>query len=408
MPLRPPRRKLRARLAAGLGLAAMLAPGPARADGPANLDALLDGLLAPLGLPVGVLGAEGMLALLAGLCLLLGLLAGLVLGRRAAAPAAAPATGALPPAQAAEALAERLAQEQLAQQRRQAALHEFAQDFSAAMGGALDSIATTSEQLREAAGQVAAHAEMAHEALRDTAQEVAATAGRLEAFVTRGAQLSEALHGLTDTLRAVGDALAEEDAAHPAPAAVPATIAPDAAQPLPLLAADIALALDSMLATAGHLGAMLADTAAQLAEIARSAGASGEAARTALAASGTVASDCTQMTLEFATFLDSLERAGDRRQFDRYPTDLEAGLLLGTERRPVRVTDISRGGCALAGESELPLGTAVEIALPGLAAAVPARIARISHGSTGLMFRTHDPLAGVLEMLIVAPRRGAA
>jgi hypothetical protein len=110
----------------------------------------------------------------------------------------------------------------------------------------------------------------------------------------------------------------------------------------------------------------------------------------------------TGLGLELVTFLDGLARVGDRRRHDRYPTDLAADLVVHGRLRPVRVIDISRSGCAIAGDAGLAEGGIARLRLPGGVPEIEVQIARRLGALTGLEFLAEDPLAGVLETLIVA------
>jgi cellulose synthase (UDP-forming) len=73
------------------------------------------------------------------------------------------------------------------------------------------------------------------------------------------------------------------------------------------------------------------------------------------------------------------------RKEERFPLDEPAEYRLEGAARPCRVVDISVSGALLAEAGPAPVGTLLELALPGMGA-LPARVVRVTEGGLGVCF----------------------
>jgi hypothetical protein len=103
-------------------------------------------------------------------------------------------------------------------------------------------------------------------------------------------------------------------------------------------------------------------------------------------------------------FLASLERSGDRRQYDRHRVDLPCRLTWTGGSCEARLYDLSRGGARITTSVELAPGTEIRIAVSG-GPALPARIARTGADATGLLFIASAATEVELERLLAPYER---
>jgi hypothetical protein len=270
---------------------------------------------------------------------------------------------------------------------------ELAQGLGASLPSVLSVLTAAAGQARESAAQAAAQTASIQQTLLQVSEAAHRSAEHLAGVAMQGASLAQSIDGVAAALAAVAAALFDA-------AETPGTAMPD--DSLIGLAAQAAARAAGLRDLLQEHATTIAGLAAQI-DVAQGAAAGGTDAAAALAsASGAVGRAATAVGLELAGFLDALGRAGDRRQHDRYPTDLAASLVVRGRRRPAHVIDISRGGCAIAGDVALPEGGVATLHLPGLAHGLEVRITRRLGILTGVAFLDTDPLAGVLESLIVA------
>jgi methyl-accepting chemotaxis protein len=125
---------------------------------------------------------------------------------------------------------------------------------------------------------------------------------------------------------------------------------------------------------------------------------------TVLEVSVGVTDGTTSLREEVQAFLESMERAGERRRFDRHAVSIEARLGIAGREAAVRIADISRGGCRVASADRPAPGTEVQLTIPGCERPIACRVARASPDGFGVMFRqdeginaTLDPILGRLE-----------
>jgi len=122
-------------------------------------------------------------------------------------------------------------------------------------------------------------------------------------------------------------------------------------------------------------------------------------AQRVLADSGSLAQQADRLRREVEDFSGSLQRAGDRRRFDRHPVEVDAVVQAPAGQMACRTLDLSRGGVRIDRELALPLGTPVSIAF-GHGPALPARLARVGQGGSGLLFQDSPALAATLDDLL--------
>jgi methyl-accepting chemotaxis protein len=109
---------------------------------------------------------------------------------------------------------------------------------------------------------------------------------------------------------------------------------------------------------------------------------------------------------EVQRFLAALERAGDRRRFDRHPLSLPCRIAWSGGVVETRLQDISLGGAAVQGDLQIPSGTEATLSVAG-AAPLRCRVARPLEGVTGLLF-TDPPASEALLRELIPPARAAA
>jgi methyl-accepting chemotaxis protein len=141
--------------------------------------------------------------------------------------------------------------------------------------------------------------------------------------------------------------------------------------------------------------------------LAEAAKAGGSAAQEVLAVSEDVGGRAEALRGEVDGFLASLERAGDRRKYDRHPLDLPCRLTWTSGACETRLHDLSRGGGSIAKALELAPGTEVRIAIGG-GPALPARIARAAGDSTGLLFIASGSTEAEVARLLAPYERSEA
>jgi methyl-accepting chemotaxis protein len=111
----------------------------------------------------------------------------------------------------------------------------------------------------------------------------------------------------------------------------------------------------------------------------------------------------TTLRQEVTEFLRSMrEDDGNRRRWDRIPGNgamvrLEAP---GVPARDLSLVDISRGGCAIHASDPPPLGTEVQVALPGAARSVSGRVSRSAAGVTVIVFRQDTETAALVDAAV--------
>jgi methyl-accepting chemotaxis protein len=109
---------------------------------------------------------------------------------------------------------------------------------------------------------------------------------------------------------------------------------------------------------------------------------------------------------EFLTAMSSGDEA-DRRGYERIPGGSARAKLqfAGRPQLDVAVRDISRGGIAIIHNGEEPIGSEVEIGLPG-SGMVRARVVRAGGGALGLIFRQDEPSLVLIDRALASVREG--
>jgi methyl-accepting chemotaxis protein len=182
------------------------------------------------------------------------------------------------------------------------------------------------------------------------------------------------------------------------------------------LAADgIAEGIDAQAAEIGAIAGRLDEAVSgneevlqRMRALASAADAGGGAAQGVLAVSQEVGGRAEALRGEVDAFLASLERAGDRRRYDRQRVDLSARLDWAQGGCDTRVENISRGGAWVRGRLDRPVGSELKLRMEGVAPIV-ARVARVDEGGTGLLFVASAETEAALDTLFarIAPRAAA-
>jgi methyl-accepting chemotaxis protein len=181
-----------------------------------------------------------------------------------------------------------------------------------------------------------------------------------------------------------------------------------------IAAAAIAEGIEAQSGAIGAIAGRLEEAAGGNAQVlsrmralAEASEAGGGAAESVLADSEEVGSRAEGLRGEVDGFLATLERAGERRQYDRYRMDLPCRVEWAGGSRQTQLVDLSRGGAGIAGQLGLPPGTEIRIAIDA-GPALPGRIAREEAGLTGLLFVGSDRVTAELARLLGAQERQAA
>jgi methyl-accepting chemotaxis protein len=179
-------------------------------------------------------------------------------------------------------------------------------------------------------------------------------------------------------------------------------------------AAVIAEGIETQAGAIGAIAHRLDDAARGNAEVlvrmralAEAAEAGGGAADSVLEASQEVGGRAEALRGEVDGFLASLERAGDRRRYDRVALDLPCRAEWQGGACTARLVDLSQGGAGLAGQLDLPPGTEIRLSIAG-GPALPARIARRTAEATGVLFVASAGTEAQIARLLAAHEREAA
>lgn len=339
--------------------------------------------------------------------LLAGVVIGVLAGRRARSRPPEAATAPPEPAAPDAALRAHLAMQdgelaalRDAERRRDDDTEAAVQALCAALSPSLSALSEAAELGRASATDSAARADAVHACMAGAAEDAARTATTLAAVTRHVGSLARSVEAIAVTLAAVAEALGPEHDAGEEGGAQPATS-------LVGLAADSGSALAGLVATLEATQAAADAVAARVAEV-RDEAENGSAAAQGMArATEMVGRNAVGIGLEITAFLDGLARAGNRRRFDRYPTDLAATVVVDGREHGAHIIDISRGGCAWDTALEIAAGSAVQLHLPGVDRPLDAVVARRLGTITGVKFADPDPLAGIVEDLIV-PRQEVA
>jgi methyl-accepting chemotaxis protein len=172
-----------------------------------------------------------------------------------------------------------------------------------------------------------------------------------------------------------------------------------------LAAAEIAEGIDAQAAEIGAIAGRLDEAVSGNEEVLRrmralasAAEAGGGAAQGVLAVSQEVGTRAEALRGEVDGFLASLDRAGDRRRYDRHRVDLPARLEWAEGGCDTRVEDLSRGGAWVQGRLDRPVGSELRLVVPGLRP-ILARVAREYEGGTGLLFVVSEATENALDAL---------
>jgi methyl-accepting chemotaxis protein len=140
------------------------------------------------------------------------------------------------------------------------------------------------------------------------------------------------------------------------------------------------------------------------------AGDAAQAGREMMSAAGKVGSTAHELRTEVEEFLTAMNRAGDRRMFERLPGAGHTARLRvdGREVAALSIRDISRSGIALVGALATAPGTEVELLLPGASGAARGRIQRTGHGFVAAMFRQDAATLAEVDAALDTIGRGPA
>jgi methyl-accepting chemotaxis protein len=129
------------------------------------------------------------------------------------------------------------------------------------------------------------------------------------------------------------------------------------------------------------------------------ADAGGDAAQSVLAGAAEVATRAEGLRTEVNGFLASLDRAGDRRRYDRVPARLPARLSVKGRETSSETIDLSLGGVQIALPGTLPVGSEVTVRIAG-GEPIPARVARCLPDSTALLFVASERTEATVSALL--------
>ena len=131
------------------------------------------------------------------------------------------------------------------------------------------------------------------------------------------------------------------------------------------------------------------------------------AAETVLAAAGDLGTRAATLRGEVQQFLAALERAGERRRFDRHEVDCRVKVTWRGQEMAGRARDLSGGGVGLDITLPVPPGAEVAIAFDG-GRPHPARVARHGATGTGLFFTDAEAAAVDVERVLGVRWKAAA
>lgn len=174
------------------------------------------------------------------------------------------------------------------------------------------------------------------------------------------------------------------------------------------IAATVAAQAEAIGAIAARVEAAASGTDAvrgRIAGLTEAASEGGRAAEVVLDASADLGVRARNLQGEVQRFLTALERAGERRRFDRHPISLPCRVAWSGGAVEVRTSDLSLGGAAVQGDLPVPTGTEATLSIAG-GPALRCRIARPVDGATGLLFIDPADCEAVLVELL--PRLRAA
>ncbi|MBL8697102.1 MAG: cache domain-containing protein [Alphaproteobacteria bacterium] len=147
--------------------------------------------------------------------------------------------------------------------------------------------------------------------------------------------------------------------------------------------------------------------AASVGDVMATANETSGAATSVLDAASRVSTQADDLRSEVETFLAAMQKAGDRREFERYPCRLDAQAVIGGRREAVALLDMSRSGARLNRVLDLPVGATMELAIDGAARAVTVRVARRGEDNTGITFRLDDATSAVIDAVLAEVMRKA-
>jgi methyl-accepting chemotaxis protein len=314
----------------------------------------------------------------------------------------------------------------------------------AAAGSLRDSAASVTEGVRRAGGQVAAAVAQAADSerlvtgLSDAAAEIGAVMETIRSIAAQtnllalnatieAARAGEAGKGFAvvagevkalaaQTARATEEVASRIAAVQSSSAAAAGSIAriAEAVGEVRAAAAGIAEGIEAQTGAIGAIAGRLEDAARGTAEVlarmhalSEAAEAGGGAADSVLEASQEVGGRAEALRGEVDGFLASLDRAGDRRRYDRIRVDLPCRAEWQGGSSSARLVDLSQGGAGLAGRLDLPAGTEIRLSIAGVAA-LPARIARCTGEVTGVLFVASAETEATLARLLEGHEREAA
>ncbi|OYQ36472.1 hypothetical protein CHU95_04410 [Niveispirillum lacus] len=123
-----------------------------------------------------------------------------------------------------------------------------------------------------------------------------------------------------------------------------------------------------------------------------------------LAAAGDLSQQSERLRADVEEFLSAMQKAGERRQFERRPCSLRGELTARgargkLDRFEVTLTDIGLGGCALTGVALAP-GTEIDLHVAGHT--LPSRVIQQDGDRLRLQFRLNDQTSDTVERLLAA------
>ncbi len=124
--------------------------------------------------------------------------------------------------------------------------------------------------------------------------------------------------------------------------------------------------------------------------------------------SRSMAGQAEKLSVEVRDFLSAIRGAGTRHEFRRLTLDLPVQVTAGNRVQQAPLKQLSIGGAWLGININLPMGSLVELELPGVSKKIPTRIAGVSDRGTRLQFPMDSGHLRLMSNLLERLRKKAA